>query len=102
MYNIREKSMCHGKADINKKILFNYNHLLYLRKFYKYIKDFNKERNFLFYELIKVNKLLIELNNITKKYNTDLKKFYDDFLENPNSSELFKQYIKKISLILKF
>ena len=58
--------------------------------------------NFLFYEFKKVNKLLIELNNITKKYNTDLKKFYNDLLENPDSSELFKQHTKNISLILKF
>lgn len=94
--------MCHGKADINKKILFNFNHLLYLKKFNIYIKDFNKNMNFLFYELIKVNKLLIELNNITKKYNTDLKNFYNDLLENPNCSVLFKQYIKKITLILKY
>ena len=102
MYNIREKSMCHGKADINKKILFNFNHLLYLKKFNTYIKDFHKNMNFLFYELIKVNKLLIELNNITKKYNTDLKNFYNDLLENPNCSVLFKQYIKNITLILKY
>ena len=102
MYNIREKSMCHGKADINKKILFNFNHLLYLKKFNIYIKDFNKNMNFLFYELIKVNKLLIELNNITKKYNTDLKNLYNDLLENPNCSVLFKQYIKNITLILKY
>lgn len=31
MYNIRQKSMTHGKFDKTKKILFNYNHLLYLR-----------------------------------------------------------------------
>ena len=101
MYNVRENSMCHGKADLKKKILFNYNHLLYLRKFYKYIKDFNKERNFLFYELIKINKLLIELNNITRLYNSDINKFYNDILDDPNSSQLFKTYIKNLTYFLK-
>ena len=86
MYNVKENSMCHGKTDLKKKILFNYNHLLYWKKFYKYIKDFGEERNFLFYELIKINKLLIELNNITRLYYSDINKFYNDILDDPNSS----------------
>ena len=89
MYNIREKSMTHGKSNKQKKILFNYNHLLYLKKFYSYLKEFNKNRNFLFYELIKINKLLLELNNITSKYNKDIKIFFKDILDDQNSSELF-------------
>ena len=92
MYNVRKNSMCHGKANLKKKILFNYNHLLYLKKFYKYIKDFNKERNFIFYELIKINKLLIELNSITRKYNRDIKKFYNDILED----QILLCYLKNI------
>ena len=100
MYNIREKSMTHGKSNTKKKILFNYNHLLYLKKFYIYLKDFNKNRNFLFYELIKINKLLFELNNITNKYNEDIKIFFKDILEDQNSSELFKNYIKNLTNFL--
>ena len=100
MYNIREKSMTHGKSNRKKKILFNYNHLLYLKKFYSYLKDFNKNRNFLFYELIKINKLLFELNNITSKYNEDIKIFFKDILEDQNSSELFKKYTKNLTNFL--
>jgi glycosyltransferase involved in cell wall biosynthesis len=51
MYNIREISMTHGNFDERKQILFSYNHLLYLKKLYKYIKEFNKDRNFLYYEM---------------------------------------------------
>ena len=97
MYNIREKSMTHGKSNKSKQILFKYNHLLYLKKLYTYLKDFKKNRNFLFYELIKINKLIIELNNITSKYNKDIKIFYDDILEDKNSSELFKKFIKNLT-----
>ena len=96
MYNIREKSMTHGKSNKKKKILFDYNHLLYLSKFHSYLKDFNKNRNFLFYELIKINKLLFELKNITSEYNEDLKIFFKDILEDRNSSKLFKTYIRNI------
>ena len=81
-------------------LMFNYNHLLYLTKFYNYLKDFNKNRNFLFYEFIKINKLLFELNNITSKYNEDIKNFFKNILEDQNSSELFKKYIKNLTNFL--
>ena len=72
MYNIRKTSMTHGKKIKKNKILFYYNHLLYLKQLYFYIKDFNKNRNFLYYELIEINKQLLKLINflinIKKKY----------------------------------
>ena len=46
MLNISEKSMTHGK--LNKKKV----------KLYSYLKEFNKNMNFLFYEVIKIDKLL--------------------------------------------
>ena len=58
MYSIRKVSMTHGKKKKKKKILFYYYHLLYLKQLYIYIKDFNKDRNFLYYELIEINKKL--------------------------------------------
>ena len=95
MYNIREISMTHGESDDKKKILFRYNHLLYLKLFYKYIKDFNKDRNFLFYELKKINMLLLELKNLTNIYNNDIRQFYLEILEDSLTSQLFKDYIKE-------
>ena len=40
MYNIREGSMTHLRTK-NHSILFDHNYLLYIKKLYKYIKDFN-------------------------------------------------------------
>lgn len=77
MYNIRQTSMTHGKAN-NKKIqLFCYNHLLYLKKLYIYIKNFNKSRNILYYELISIYLLLflIRLKFIRKKLINFIMKF---------------------------
>ena len=34
MYNIREISATHGEKDVNQKILFNYNYLLYNKILY--------------------------------------------------------------------
>jgi hypothetical protein len=95
MYNIREESMTHGTFDLKKDILFNYNHLLYLKKLFRYIKEFNKDRNFLFYELKVTNKLLLKLKNITYIYNADINNFYKEILDDYNSSELIKEYLKQ-------
>ena len=70
MYNIRKLSLTHGKSNKKQKILFDYNHLLYLKKLENYIKDFRKERKYLYFELIEINKLLLMgfLKNVKKNY----------------------------------
>ena len=99
MYNIREKSMTHGKFDNQKKILFNYNHLLYLRKFYLYLKDFNLDRNFLYFEIIKIKKLLLSLKNLTNSYDNELKIFFKYILSDYYCGKKFKKLIKNITSI---
>ena len=98
MYNIREKSMTHGIFNDKKKILFSYNHLLYLKIFYRYLKEFNKDRNFLYYELKEINILLIQLKNITNIYDLELKEFCQDILEDKLSSQYFKDFIINLNL----
>ena len=99
MYNIREKSMTHGEFDEKKQILFSYNHLLYLKKMYKYYKEFNKDRNFLYHEIRKIKILLIRLKNFTNIYNYELNNFYKEILEDNRSSKYFKRFIINLSLI---
>ena len=99
MYNIREKSMTHGEFDVKQKILFNYNHLLYLKMMYKYYKEFNKDRNFLYHELRNMKRLLISLKNITNIYNLEIKNFCQEILDDNHSSILFKNFIIKLNLI---
>jgi glycosyltransferase involved in cell wall biosynthesis len=76
----------------------NYNHLLYLKKFYCYIKEFKKDRNFLFYELKVINILLIKLKNITRIYNQDINNFYKEILNDQNSSKAFKEYVNNFAI----
>ena len=99
MYNIREQSMTHGEFDDQKNILFNYNHLLYLRKFYLYLKDFNLNRQFLYYEVKKIKKLLLSLKNLTNSYDNELKIFYKDILSDYYCGKKFKNLIKNIESI---
>ena len=100
MYNIRKVSMTHGVSEFHKKILFCYNHLLYLKKLYIYIKDFNKDRNYLNYELLEINKILLRLNKLSKKYKNEIMQFYNEIIEDRYSSIQFKQYILNITSFL--
>ena len=101
MYNLREKSMTHGKRAINNEILFCYNHLLYFKKFYAFIKNFNKKRNILFYELLDLNKRLIKLNYLTKNKMEEILKFYNEILNDKYSFSQFKKIVKIFALNIK-
>ena len=95
MYNIREKSMSHGIDNRKHQILFNYNYLLYNKKLYMIIKDFNKDRNFLFFNLLGTNFLLLQLKKIDKEKYTEINEFYQDILKDKNISNIFKKYLNK-------
>ena len=102
MYNIRNVSMTHGKKKKKIKILFYYNHFLYLKQLYIYIKEFNKDRNFLYYELIEINKHFLRLIKYSNKYKTEILKFYYQILNDTFISEKFKEDLKTlINIIIK-
>ena len=93
MYNIREISMTHGKRSKQKQILYCYNYLLYFKKLFSLIKDFKKDRNFLFYELKEINFLLLQLKNLDKNKELEIIKFYKEIKEDKNISKNFNEYI---------
>ena len=101
MYNIREESMTRGKRNINKEILFCYNHLLYFRKFYAFIKNFNKKRNILLYELLDLNKRLKKLNYLTKKKIKEILVFYYEILNDKYAFSQLKRVVKIFALNIK-
>ena len=96
MYNIRQFSMTHGNSSKTKRELFCYNHLLYLKKLYNYIKKFNKSRNFLYYELRSIYLLLITLQKNPIKYKNEINLFYNEVYKDRNASIIFKRFIKKM------
>jgi hypothetical protein len=51
LYNIRKNSM--SRIDIGNEhdLIVSYNYLLYFNLFYKYLKDYKKDFNFLYYDL---------------------------------------------------
>lgn len=96
LYNIRKDSM--SRIDIGNKhdLLVGYNYLLYFKFFYKCIKDFKKDLNFLYYDLKLTYSFLLkfkELNatNYISKTNELFKEINKDDI-----SMNFKIFIKKI------
>ena len=55
LYNIRNVSMSRGEGGIELKKVRTINHYQYFFLLYKYIKDFNKDRNFLMFEMKDLN-----------------------------------------------
>ena len=101
MYNIREKSMTRGNRTINNEILFCYNHLLYFRKFYSFIKNFNKKRYILFSELLDLNKRITLLNFLTKNKMQEILIFYHEIVNDKYAFSQFKRVVKIFSLEIK-
>jgi len=101
MYNIREKSMTRGDRTIDNEILFCYNHLLYFRKFYAFIKNFNKKRNILFSEMLDLNKRLTKLYFLTKKKKQEILILYHEILNDKYAFSQFKRVVKIFTLNIK-
>ena len=101
MYTIREKSMTHGNRTIDNEILFCYNHLLYFKKFYAFIKNFNKKRYILFSELLDLNKRITLLNFLTKNKMQEILIFYHEIVNDKYAFSQFKRVVKIFSLNIK-
>jgi glycosyltransferase involved in cell wall biosynthesis len=101
MYNIREKSMTRGNRTIVNEILFCYNYLLYFRKLYIFIKNFNKKRKILFYELLDLNKRLEMLNYLTKRKMKEIFIFYNEILNDKYAFSQLKRVVKIFKLNIK-
>ena len=100
LYKIRKNSMSRIDNGKEHDLIVSYNFLLYIKLLYKYIKDFKKDLNFLFYDL-KLTYFYIlklkELNNI--KYISETIAFLNQIIEN-NISISFKNFIKNLSFQL--
>ena len=73
------------------------NFLLYLKLFYKYLHDFNKDINILYYEMKDLYQSISHINesNIIKYKLIDTQ-FLKSLLKDKHISEEFKTYLKKV------
>lgn len=93
MYNIRRESMSHKKEmDIKN----SQNIVFFYQLFYQYIKDFNKNINYLFYDLKKFDYYFeyLKFSNSSDASKIKILNLYNDILkENNNISNEIKNYV---------
>ena len=51
LYNVRKRSMSRGNNGKKHELIVSNNYLLYFKLFNKYIKDFRKDLNYLYYDM---------------------------------------------------
>lgn len=96
LYYVRKSSITHRENDEDFLIKKNISFLLYYLIFHKYIKDFDKDRNYLYYELKEYGEYILNLEkyNKTKYYLKKAKIMLNDILNDNKATLEFKNYIK--------
>jgi hypothetical protein len=94
LYNIRTVSMSRGEGGIKLKKIRTINHYQYFFILYKHIKDFNKDRNFLMYEMKDLNHYVRFIKDLDiKEYIPKEIEFLNNLLEDPKVKYDFRNYI---------
>ena len=96
LYNIRNVSMSRGEGGIELKKVRTINHYQYFYLFYKYLKDFKKDRNFLMYEMKDLNHYILFIKQLDmKEYIIKEIIFLKNLLSDRKVKREFRNYIKK-------
>ena len=100
LYIKRKKSMSRG-GSIKTKAFRASNYFFYFKLLYKYIRDYNKNRNILFYEMKDLEYYIYRIkdNNKTKYKRMELNLLKKIMKENQLSIE-FQNYLQNISIYI--
>ena len=102
LYNIRKNSMSRTNNDNKHDIIISINYLLYYKLFNRYIKDFHKDINFLYYDMRVFTPILLKFKEYKlPNYNSILISFINEIKNNNNLSNEFKSYLNKFLLDFK-
>ena len=101
LYILRKVSVSHGRSDELKEIRAK-NFICYFQKFFKYIKDYQKDINILYNEIKNLNRQLstIKRNNMTECKSIILDLF-NNILSEKNISIQFQLYLYQLSFYYK-
>ncbi len=93
---MRGRSMSHGSAPLKIQIARSVNYYLYFYYFYKYLKDFKKDRNFLFYEMRSLSGAMNDIKNKNvKEFMPKVIEFINEMLNDKDISSDFKIFLKE-------
>ena len=101
LYNERAASMSRGFMNKNHRIKQDISFYLYFKLLYKYIKDFDKDRNFMYNEINTNQMRIIEFKKLNiSDYIEKVKLLLYQIKNDDKSSELLKNLIHKLILDL--
>ena len=93
LYNIRLNSMSRGKKGKKLEIITCYNYLLFYKLFYRYIKNFKKDFNYLYFDLKAFYYYLLKFKKFKAlEYYPKISAFFNR-LKKENISKSFKMFI---------
>ena len=97
LYTIRKISMSHGDGGNELQKIRAINYFLYFKIFYKYIKQFKKDRNFIYYEMKDFNNYILDLKNLNiSEYISKALKYLYEIKRDKYASNDFKNYCSEI------
>ena len=97
LYNIRKVSMSRGDGGIELKKVRTINHYQYFFLLYKFLKDFDKDRNFLMYEMKDLNHYVLYIKDLNiEEYIHKEIQFLNDLLKDKKIKNSFRNYINEI------
>ena len=93
LYNLRENSMSRGNNGHKHEIIVSINYLLFYKFFYRYIIDYKKDFNYLFYDMESSDSFLLKIKDYRlKNYFPILYSFIYGITKNRNISKEFKKF----------
>ena len=97
LYNIRKVSMSRGEGGIKLKRIRTINHFYYFKIFYKYLKEYKKDRNYLFYEMKNLKHYILNIKdlNITNYIPMQIK-FINDIIRDKQTPFGFKCFLGEL------
>ena len=93
LYNIRKNSMSISHNDNKHDIIMSINYYLYYKLFYRYIKEFKKDINYLYYDMKEFAPYLLKFKEYKLSlYNSKLISLIKN-IKNNNISNEFKDFL---------
>jgi len=100
---IRKNSSPMGNGSRKLKEIRALNYLLYFKLFYKYIQDYNKDINFLYYEMNTLNEFILELKESKMVHYKQIQiSLMQQILNEKNLSIYFKSYLENMLMYFKY
>ena len=97
LYNFRDNSISHAKEGKEIQLKLGLSAFFFYKLFYKYVKYFNKDLNYLYFDIKAFDYYIDYIKQFSSNSNTkqSVIYFYKSLLKENNISSEFKEYAKQ-------